>query len=302
MPRRFLPAPAIRPDHGRVNDTFGKRRESHNFRLVNKWFMGHDCLTEGKDAAEEMPVTLPVSPLLKGDPMTLSSLLKTSAAALIVSAGMASAATTFTGSWAVSFNQADPGLVISVDAPTGTGSLDLELGQSATFNIFDLWTTETAVNGDDTVAKPISAAFTLTTPGAGSGSVNGSTVGVSTGWGFYQAGKLTWDEPLQLTFGNTGVLEIELSNASFQPGYFGLSDPFGTYVTCEKSKGKGHDKGHGGKVCTENTVFYGAEVMAKVTYVTADTPDAPAPVPLPAAGLGLVAGLGALGLLRRRAA
>ena len=230
--------------------------------------------------------------------MTLASLLKTSAAALLLSAPAAFAATTtFTGSYTVAFNSADPGLVVNVAPSSSTGSFDLDVGQSLSFNIFDLWTTEATVNADDTVAKPISVGFALTAPASGSGTATGTTAGVSHWFGAQQFGTLDWDGPLMLSFGNTGLLQIELSDATFQPGFFGLSDPFGTYTTCQFEKG-----GHGGKkkVCTENTVFYGAEVMAKITYVAADTPDAPAPVPLPAAGLGLVAGLGALGLLRRK--
>lgn len=222
------------------------------------------------------------------------SLLKASAAAFILGASAASAAT-FTGNYAVSFNSNDPGLVVDVAPTSGTGSFDLEVGQSFTFNIFDLWTTETAVNADDKAAQPISVDFSLTAPAAGNAVVTGTTKGVTSFFGIKQAAKLDWADPVILAFGTTGQLRIELSDATFQAGYFGLDTPYRTVKECQQKSGRSQRDCE--EICKTYKVFNGAEVMATLTYVTADTP---APVPLPAAGLGLVAGLGALGLLRRK--
>lgn len=202
--------------------------------------------------------------------MTLASLLKLSAAVIVLGASTASAAT-FAGSYAVTFNSAASGLAVSVAPASGTGSFDLALGESVTFNIFDIWTDEKAVNTDDTQWKPISVNFTLVSPAAGSGTVEGGTVAQSSFHGLFQQGLLIWAGPQIISYGTSGQLKVELTDAAFNWGVFGLNE------------GKKH----------------GADVYATISYISADTP---APVPLPAAGLGLVAGLGALGALRRREA
>lgn len=186
--------------------------------------------------------------------------------ALAVSA-MSVAAATFTGTYSLSGSAfADPGLVIQASPMSGSGSFDLNVGESASIWLFDVWTNEGAVNPDDRTPRSIQAAFTMTAPAASSGTGWGSSVGQGL---IAQYGSLTWGGPIDLLFGNGGLLRITLSDATFNWGLFGLTP--------------GQRKG--------------ASIFATATYVTA-----PAAVPLPAAGLGLLAGLGGLALVRRRKA
>lgn len=171
-------------------------------------------------------------------------------------------ATTFEGSFTVSGDAfTDPGLVINVDPDYGTGSFDLDVGESITFDLFTIWTDETFVNFDDTIPQSIDVAFNLTSPEA-DGVLDGGSRGFG---GIVQFGAVAWDNPLVLEFGNGGEIEFSLSNETFNWGLFGL--------------------GEGEK--------YGATVQLTAYYTVA-------PVPLPAAGGLLIAGIGGLAALRRR--
>jgi len=62
---------------------------------------------------------------------------------------MASAAL-ISANYQVNLNDSDPGLVVdSADYAVNPFSFDLNAGESVTFNLFKIWTTESAVNGDD---------------------------------------------------------------------------------------------------------------------------------------------------------
>ena len=191
-------------------------------------------------------------------------------AAALALPGIAAAAT-FTGSWSVSANTADPGLVVAAWPGAGSGSLDLDVGESATFDLFHIWTDEADVGYDDLAPKPIAVDFSFADPTAWgapvAGSIGGSTSGDKSLFGLIQKGKLTWDGPLTLAFGQggTGKLTFALSDAIFNTGLFGLKEGW----------------------------KHGATVQATVSYDVA-------PVPLPAALPLLLGALGLMGVAARR--
>ncbi len=191
-----------------------------------------------------------------------------SAAALVGSA-IAAEAATYNGIFSLSGSSfGEPGLVMATSASSGAFSFDLDTaGQSTTFNLFNIWATEASTAGNNTQTSAIQAAFNFAGIGA-SGTVNGSTRGVSSFFGIVQNASLSWAGPLVLNFGNGGVLSIALSgNTNFNTGIFGLS----------------------------SGPANGATVTATATLVAA-----PAPVPLPASGLALLAALGGAGAFLRR--
>ncbi len=180
------------------------------------------------------------------------------AAALACLLPGAASALTFTGNYTVTGSAlTDPGLVVEVAPNPGTFSFDLDSGQSTTFNIFDIWTSETAVNSDDRVPQSLAVNFNLLSP-TGTGILGGESVASGL---ILQYGSVDWSSPLQIALSDGGTLSIALSDATFNWGLFGLTP------------GQRN----------------GADVFATFTYTS------PSAVPLPA-GLGLlIAGMGALG-------
>jgi hypothetical protein len=179
----------------------------------------------------------------------------------VASPGLAGAAT-FSGTWDVSGSALrDPGLVISTTPRAESGrpvSFNLGDGESTSFKLFRIWTRETSVGADDLVPSELSVGFDF--DGA-RGDVEGTTLGhraLGIQWG-----SVDWTAPLVLDVGG-GLLSVELENAGFNRGAFGLSEG-------ER---------------------WGSDVKATFSYT--------APVPLPP-GFGLlVVGLGALGAVRLR--
>lgn len=148
--------------------------------------------------------------------------------ALVAITAGPSHATVFQGTFAVSANSSDPGLVLNTLA-LGGGAFttpDIGEGSSHTFDLFQIWTNETTVNADDQAAKPISVSFSFTMPSPPfGGTAEGDTVGVRILGGIFQNGQVTWDGPLTLSYpqGGDGSLRITLSNATFNSGLFGLT-------------------------------------------------------------------------------
>ena len=133
-------------------------------------------------------------------------------------------AATFSGDYALSLNQTDPGLVVASTPITTDYTVNLaNVGQSQSVSLFDLYTTETTVNPkDDTKALPISVDFNITNPSSGSGDVNGTTDGVRQLFGLVQYGAVTWDGSKTITLANGDELNVSLNDATFDTGFFGL--------------------------------------------------------------------------------
>jgi hypothetical protein len=164
----------------------------------------------------------------------------------------------------------DPGLVIETDPAQGDPrpfTFDIEVGDTWTIPLFWIWTDETTVNADDTATSLIEVLFDLVLPDAGAGVAAGGSQGQRQFFGLVQLGSVTWNNPYDILFGNGGILRVSLTDATFNSGLFGLNE--------------GRDGA--------------AKVSASFEYV-----QAPAPIPLPAAGFLLLGGMGALVALRRR--
>lgn len=154
-------------------------------------------------------------------------------AALAATAGLAFAASqahaiTFAGDYDVTYQSADPGLVVAIDpiTPLANGlNFDLDFaGDWTLVPLFKLYTDETSVSADDTVAKPFAVDFSFTAPsGTAPGGVSGETDGFAAFFGAVQWGQLTfYDNQQTFAFGNGGLLQVTLF--TFSP--FAL-DPFG---------------------------------------------------------------------------
>lgn len=186
------------------------------------------------------------------------------AAAAITIPSMVSALV-FTGDISVHANYYEPGLTVSVDqTPNPFSTPDLAVGDHYEFAVFDIWTNETEIFGDDLIGRPISVKFNFNSPMTG-GTATGTTSGFDD---FVQLGEVTWDNPTNFSFGQggTGKFSVALTNAIFNEGILGL----------------------------EPGREFGETVLAKLTYDVA-------PVPLPATLPLLLGGLGIAGALSRRA-
>lgn len=149
--------------------------------------------------------------------MRFATKLKTvflSAVLLGVSA-LAGQAATINGVFSLSgtsFNE--PGLVVTTSTRSGSFQVQLNVGQSATVDLFNIWTTENRVNGNNARQSVLQAAFTFASLGA-SGTANGVTQGNGT---TAQFGSVNWGSPILVSFGNGGLLSLALNDASFSAG------------------------------------------------------------------------------------
>lgn len=145
-------------------------------------------------------------------------------------------AVTFKGDYTVNSNSGDGLIVNTTKVGDLTSGFTLDnVGDTYSYTpLFKIWTPESDVGKDDLVAKPISVAFSFTSPENFGGSVDGATVGQSFNvWifkGALQNGLVSWDNLGTSTFGfgNGGQLQVTLDNfVEFGNGAFGLTDKKG---------------------------------------------------------------------------
>jgi hypothetical protein len=125
-------------------------------------------------------------------------------------------ATIFTlDSYDVVFHKSDPGLVLwATDVLNAPATFALNsVGDSYSTALFRLGTNERALNGDDLIPYDINVDFNFSTPPPGFGGTADGLTGA--GWFLRSFGYVVWDNPLVLSFGQTGRLGITLSNTTF---------------------------------------------------------------------------------------
>jgi hypothetical protein len=200
------------------------------------------------------------------------------AVALLALPVPAQSATTFEGTFVVTSDaEFDPALVIQTDPTLNTQSapfsFSLNVGESFTdWDLFRIWTEESAVNPDDLVEKNLSVAFSFTEPPPPfGGTVGGTTEAECLCFSIFGKfivlagqGELEFDDSILVAFGpiGDGILEINLYDTTFNAGIGGL---FG---------GPEH----------------GSDVKAKFTLVQDATHPIPLPAALPLFATGLVVG------------
>lgn len=167
------------------------------------------------------------------------------AAALFLITASANA-TQIKSSYSVDANTSDPGLVIhTAGVASNPFSYNLDVGDSVTFDLFDIWTDENSLDfgffsgcGDDCDPKPIQANFSFSLPESNMIAVNGDTQGD----GIYafvglldQHGELNWGGPESFLYGpnDDGKIRLALSDETFNEGAFGLNSGRGAGATVE---------------------------------------------------------------------
>lgn len=154
----------------------------------------------------------------------MNMLLKGAALAAVATMAVASSANAahFIGNYSVDAYTGSQGLQINTqDLPGGIDFILNSIGQSSTESLFKIYTNEGAVDGADTTPRAITVHFNFTSPTSFGGDVTGTTVGEAYGW--YQDGKVTWNDPVYLAF-TGGQLKVTMNDATFNQGYYGLDE------------------------------------------------------------------------------
>ena len=129
--------------------------------------------------------------------------------------GSASAVLFTLDSYTVNFCDEDPGLVLYVnDILPEPAVADLTVGNSYTFNLFEVGTDEQYVNSDDRDNQDISVDFSFSEPD----NMNELITGTSDGhWRLLRddTGSVDWNNPATFTYGNGGLFTMSLSDVTF---------------------------------------------------------------------------------------
>jgi hypothetical protein len=135
------------------------------------------------------------------------------------------------GSSVTAHNSGD-GLVIKTElSPTlSSQAFTLNDGQSYTFNFFRIWTDESMVDSDDTVAKLITARLDFDVPDIGA-KIYGLTFS-GTYYG-YSGGAVVWNDPVTVIAGDR-EFTVNLNNAYFDVAQGGLGDTPATITATVK--------------------------------------------------------------------
>lgn len=147
---------------------------------------------------------------------------------LLVSSNTTSLALVFTlDNYDIAANTNDPGLKNeTAKLLPEPYNFFLGVGETATVNLFNIWTDETWVNIDDKTSQPIEVSFSFSSPQPSFGNeIDGNTEGNSF-FGLLQWGYVAWSGPMIFnlgTFGD-GKLVASLSDEIFNFGFLGL-DP-----------------------------------------------------------------------------
>ncbi len=107
---------------------------------------------------------------------------------------------------------------------------DLEVGDSITFALFELGTNEDILDLTDTSMDDISVSFDFSSP-----EVDTVGFGFTSGNINWDAGSVLWDNPVEFSFGSTGLFTIHLENDFFGAPGSTVIDATLTYVTADSA-------------------------------------------------------------------
>lgn len=159
---------------------------------------------------------------------------------------------------------------------------NLAVGQSASFDLFEIYTNEAILNADDLLEGEIEFTLQLSQPlpNSSPSTIGGITFGVLTG--FFNAGVLSWENGgiFDIAYGpnSDGIIRVDLNDATFNE-----CTTTSIFNFC-------------GQQLDEGAIF--GEIV-DVTFTHLQEASVPAPGALGLLGLGL---LGAASMRRRRAA
>lgn len=124
----------------------------------------------------------------------------------------------------LSGNTVDPGLVVNWQLSSNLSgtSFSLKDGESATFDFFKIWTSESDVNTDDKQQKSFLASLNFSDPFS-TASLGGITFGGTTWYGVDSA-KLIWTSGPAMVSVDGLTYSVSLSDAIFNAGFLSLNN------------------------------------------------------------------------------